>query len=419
MTSAPAGGVRWRPFGVGATWQVLDRGSPPTGLIEVGLFEEDGLLDRVRLAIVPAGARVRRQRPPRDAAAIVLEGFGAVTFEPRLRDPQITVTQSRDQVADSVAFTARSDRPIPQRLHLELRRPGRAPFEVQVPLIGREVAFYAASGHRLRERAEIGLADLRGLTIEASMPGRIEGEVHAHGSRGEILRFTRRFERSLPAAVLRGEIEALLAASDDLDAVMRLTASVGTSECRLDVRRYALVLEPDPKGVRVEARSGQAWCARPEDEGGAIALVGRRFADLCGPEIQLAVLEPADFAATVISLTDVEGPCLFYARRCVDERVISRPLLAAGSLMPVADAPPISDRLAQALLIPARQVREEAVRACLADLGRGRYPEAADAILALVRTFSDVLAPQTFDLLRHLSATPSCDGRGVGARTGR
>ena len=406
MTSPPAGSLRWRPLGVRAAWQVLDRGSSPIGLVEVGLFEDDALQDRVRLAIVPAGARVQRPRPPRDAAAIVLEGFGAVTFEPRPRDPQITVTQSHDPVADSVALTARSDRPLPQRLHIELRRPGRTAFEVQVPLIGREVAFYAASGRRLRERAEIGLADLRGLTVEASAPGRIDGEVHARGSRGEILRFTRRFERSLPAAALRAEIEALLAASDDLDAVMRLTACVGPTECRIDVRRYALALEPDPTGLRVEARSGQAWCARPEDEGGAIALVARRFADLCGPEIPLSVLMPADFAGTAIGLADVEGPVLYYARRCADGRVVSRPLLAAGGRASATDAPPVSDRLAQALLIPARNLREEAIRACLHDLGRGRYPEAANAILALVRTFSDVLAPQTFDLLRHLSAAP-------------
>lgn len=406
VTSAPAVGIRWRPLGVGASWQALDRGSPPIGLVEIGLFEDDALQDRVRLAIVPAGARVRRTRPPRDAAAIVLEGFGAVTFEPRPRDPGITVTQSPDPGSDRVAFTARSDRPLPQRLHLELRRPGRAALEVQVPLIGREVAFYAASGRRLRERAEIGLADLRGLTVEGSAPGRIEGEVHARGSRGEILRFTRRFEKSLPAAALRAEIEALLAASDDLDAVMRLTASVGTTECRLDVRRYALALEPDPTGLRVEARSGRAWCARPEDEGGAIALVGRRFADLCGPEIPLAVLAPAELAATAIALTDLEGPGLFYARRCADDRVVSRPLLAPGGRAPEPDAAPASDRLAQALLIPARHLREEAVGTCLRDLGRGHYPEAADAILALVRTFSDVLAPQTFDLLRYLSAAP-------------
>lgn len=406
MTSPPADGLRWRALGIGAAWQGLDRNHPPVGLIEIGLFEGDALQDRVRLAIIPAGARVRRSRPPRDAAAVTLEGFGDAVFEARPHDPQITVEQSRDAATDCVSFTARSEKPLPRTLTVELRRTGRAPFEVQIPLIGREVAFYAANGRRLKEREEIGLADLRGLTIEGSAPGRIHGEVHAVNSRGNILRLSRRFEKSVAAATLRAEIEALLAASDDLDAVLRLTASVGVTECRIDIRRFALALVPASGGLRAEPRSGRAWAGRSDDEGGPVTVVGRRFADLCGDEVVLATLAPDAFAQETISVSEFIGPGLFYARSCADGRVVSRPLFAVGGLSPVMEEA-VTDRLMRAVLTPERSVREDAVRACVEDLGKGRYPDAAETVLRHVRTFSDVLPPQTFDLLRHVSADPS------------
>lgn len=405
VTSPPADGLRWRPLGIGAAWQVLDRARPPVGLIEIGLFEDDALQDRIRLGVIPPGARVRRPRPPRDAAAVILEGFGDAVFEARPRDPQITVERSRDAMSDGVHFTARSEKPLSRTLAVELRQTGRAPFEVRIPLIGREVAFYAANGRRLREREEIGLADLRGLTVEGSAPGRVHGEVHALNSRGNILRFSRRFEKTLAVATLRAEIEALLAASDDLDAVLRLTASVGATECRIDVRRFALTLAPAPDGLCVEARSGRAWAGRPEDEGGPVTVVGRRFADLCGDEFTLATLAPDAFVEEAVSLAEFPGPGLFYARRLADGRVVSRPLFAVGSRL-LATEEAVSDRLMRAILTPERSVREEAVRACVRDLGEGRYPEAAEAVLQHVRTFSDVLPPQTFDLLRHASASP-------------
>ncbi|WP_288586570.1 STY4851/ECs_5259 family protein, partial [uncultured Methylobacterium sp.] len=231
ITQAPVSQLRWRPVGIGAPWRPLAGG--PTlvgtmlGLVEIAMFEGDVIQDRLRLGLLPPEAHVRRPRPLRDVAAVILAGLGDAAVAPKPRDPRIAVQQEVDLSSGGIRVEARAGTPLPRHLPVEIRFRGRAALEVRVPIVGSEVAFFGADGQRLRERSEIGVSDLRGLTIEASGAGRVIGEVQARGTQGGTLRFARRFEGSLAAASLRSEIEALLAASDDLDATLRLTACVG------------------------------------------------------------------------------------------------------------------------------------------------------------------------------------------------
>ncbi|WP_210253392.1 STY4851/ECs_5259 family protein [Microvirga arsenatis] len=397
LSAIPDHLVRWRPVGSKAEWRALNRQSPPVGLIEITSFEDGIVRDRTRLGIVPAGATVRRETVGQ-AASVSLYGFRLEEVVPT--SPGTTLSIMNDPAADTVRLTYDAGERL-REIPVELRWPGSASLRAKLPLVGNEIVFFNASGERVAHRTVLSVADLRGMTIETGGRAVLRGELIQGGRVDEYLSLNRSFERSLALAHVRNELLGLFACADDLDCEVRLYASSGANEARIDVQRYDLRLINDGGRVGFDRRSAANIKAS-----GAIEIVGRPFVTLLGQEHVLRVCSLEELPDARLDIPQGRGPWLVFAK--VDGVSRSRPLFMPGVLED--GVLPTLDPIVQAMLTEPEKERESNILAQLKAAEEASGTEALSYLKGMIKTFKGYLPLQTFDVLRLLHR---CPGAGV------
>jgi hypothetical protein len=397
LSAIPDHLVRWRPVGLKAEWRALSRQSPPLGLIEITSFEDGIARDRTRLGIVPAGATVRRGTTGQ-RASVSLNSFRLKEVIPTSPGTSLSITN--DTTADTVSLTYDAGERL-REISVELRWPGGASLRAKLPLVGNEIAFFNAAGERVPHRTILSVADLRGMTIETGGRAALRAELIQGGRVDEYLSLNRSFERSLALAHVRSELLGLFACAEDLDCEVRLYASSGANEARIDVQRYDLRLINDGGRVGFDRRSSANIKAAE-----AVEIVGRPFAALLGQEQILRVCSLEELPDVRVDIPQGQGPWLVFAK--VDGVSRSRPLFMPGLLED--SVLPTLDPIVQAMLTELEKERESNILAQLKAAEASSGTEALSYLKGMIKTFKGYLPLQTFDVLRLLHRRP---GAGV------
>jgi hypothetical protein len=296
-------------------------------------------IEKRELALIPGDASITTTMKNALTGEICLHGLPGWTAT--VRDTTCTV-EATDPSNLSVRFAGR---PV-YRLPVTLRPPGGYPFDVVVPIVGRDAVVALADGTILAPGRQIDVGRLRGAVAVA--PRRTILQLGAKGSKSGSIRTI--VDGELPLGILRSAIDETLATLPNQDDLVEIDF-IGDSRPPIRVSRYRhQQLERDGATVR--------WL--PTSNSSGVTLVARMILD---PQHEHA-LEPQEDGIWRLP-GRCKGPCLVYLRNGVD--VVSRPVPVAQPGAPNAYA----GVLVSALTIEDYEERQRAVVDALANLGRG------------------------------------------------
>ena len=352
----------------------------PTPIHGIGLMEiswrdaaANVQIDKRLLALVPGDARICGTMSDPVSGEIHLQGLPG--WSAAVLETSCTV-EARDASLLSIQFRGR---PI-YRLSMGLRPPSGQPFDVIVPLVGRDAAIVLANGSVLAPNKQIDVGALRGAVVLS--PRRVGILITAKGSKSGGYRAV--VDGELPLGILRSAIDETLAALPGQDELTELEF-IGDTRPPIRISRYRHEqLTLDDSLVR--------WL--PPSRLSGVAPVARMILD---PRHEHS-LEPV--AEGVWRLPErCKGLCLVYLRDGVD--VVSRPVPVAQPGSPDAYA----GALVSALAMPDYEERQRAIVEALTRLGHG---EAGGDDLKWLRdaaTNLNGLPASAFDALRLLPSS--------------
>jgi hypothetical protein len=378
-----------RPFGVRAGWRPAP--SPlPVGHFELGWREGTLLLDRRRLAVVPADATIACAGRGREARWM-LAGWEGATMVPASEAPVR---------ADGATWHARPTARAAYRFDAEVHWPDAPPLPVRIAF-PQNAAIARWDGALLPPDTVVTLAELRDLvTVDG---GRMEmfGELVEAGGRGDSAVMRWDFDGELPLSSAAADIASMLSPAGN-DAKVRLGMLDGV-EAYWDVRPFAVRLQ----------RTGGALAAVQGVIAPDVEVCGRAFADPAhevsfGPYSLLADANHRPFGLPPGS----RGDWMVYLRD--GATVLSRPEILAGDLPAATPDTP----LARAMATPPWDGLTAAVTAVMVDAGRdGPAGErTVEALVALTCSLHG-LPPSSFEALRLLPGHPDVLARMVLATT--
>jgi len=325
----------------GDKWAPLSAPLNGGGLLELSWRDPiaDIQIEKRQLVLVPDGARVVGMMKDALAGEIRLQGLPGWTAT--VRDANCLVNAADISVL-SIRFTGRPVYRLPMTLH----PPVGQPFDVIVPLVGREAVVALADGSLLAPGRQVDVGALRGAVVVA--PSRAVIHLNAKGSKSGGIRTV--VDGELPLGILRSAINETLATLHGQDDLVELEF-LGDTRPPIRISRYRHEqLARDGGMVRWFPALGRS----------GVAPVARMILD---PWHEHA-LEPVGDGVWQLP-ERCKGICLVYLRDGVD--VVSRP-------MPVAQpgSPDIyAGGLISALAIPDYEGRQRAVVDALTRLGHG------------------------------------------------
>lgn len=355
----------------------------PLGHYEIGWRDEKLLLDRRRIAVIPAQARLRSEGMGK-STRFLLDGWGYVTLTP----------------ADGAPVHPRSDRewaarPVNQPTHrfaailawAEAAMDPSLAIELDYPA---EAGIARWDGAILPNRAQVTLAGLRDLVAFDRGHMQLVGELFEHGRKQPGKAMTWDFDEEMPMSVPAADIASLLLPAH-IDAEVRLGMHDGI-ETYWHVSQF---------GVRLDIERGGLVANKGVIESGTL-LCGRALADPTR-ELSFAAYALADEAnhRPIMLPDDLAGTWLVYLRE--GETVLSRPVLFEGR----AEALTGGTALARAMRLPWGPL-DPALHAVL-DAAEGEGPDATpliEELNALVASLAG-LPPSTFRVLALLPERPA------------
>ncbi len=360
----------------GGKWTALFGPLSGAGLMELSWRDPVAniQIEKHHLALVPAEAGIVGTMKNALSGDIRLRGLPGWTAAVRETACAVDATNVADLV---IRF---SGRPV-YRLPMTLRPPAGQPFDVIVPLVGRDAVIALADGAILAPGQQVDIGTLRGAV--AVSPRKTILHVGARGSKSGSIKTI--VDGELPLGVLRGAIDETLATLPTQDDLVEIDF-IGDTRPPIRISRYRHEqLVRDGATVR--------WLA-PSTRNGA-APVARMILD---PQHEHA-LEPQEDGIWRLPAR-CKGPCLVYLRDGVD--VVSRPVpvLQSGALDTYAGS------LVSAFTMAEYEERQHAVVDALARLGRG---EAGTDDLRWLRdaaTNLNGLPASAFDGLKLLPSSP-------------
>jgi hypothetical protein len=295
-------------------------------------------IEKHKLALVPADARIIGSMKDALSGQIHLEGLHGWTVT--VRDGACVVEAANDS-GPSIRFAGR---PV-YRLPMVLHPPTGQPFDVIVPILGRDAVIVLGDGTILTPGRQVDVGALRGAVAVA--PHRSIIQLSARGSKSGGIKTIA--DGELPLGILRCTIDEILATMPNQDDLVELDF-IGDSRPSIRISRYRRQqLARDGERVR--------W-HRPSDLSSA-APVTRMILD---PRHE-HLLEQEEEG--VWRLPDrCKGPCLVYLRVGVD--VVSRPLPIVLPGSPCI----YSGGLVSALALPDYEERQRAIDGALVRVGR-------------------------------------------------
>jgi len=296
-------------------------------------------IEKRRLALVPADARIVGTMKDALSGKICLYGLPGWTAA--VQDAACSV----DPADHSVLKFRFTGRPV-YRIQMTLRPPASQPFDVIVPLVGRDAVVALADGAILAPGQQIDVGALRGAVAVA--PRRTVIHLTPKGYKWGGIKVV--VDGELPLGIMRSAIDETLAALPGQDNLVEFDF-IGDSRPPIRISRYRheqLVRDGDM--VR--------W-ASPSN-GSAVVPVARMILE---PRYEHALV-PAGGGNWQLP-ERCKGPCFVYLRDGVD--VVSRPLPIVLPGSPNVYA----GELTSALVIPDYEDRQRAIVEALARIGRG------------------------------------------------
>lgn len=290
------GDLRWRPAG-GGPWRSLPRdGSWPFGLIDLVLVREEEVLDRLRLAVLPESARVRREADGPRKGLLRLDGCdGAdLRIDRNVLGADVTHAVERHEGGGVVRLEAAGV--PPSRVPVVVSWPGQGEVCCLLPFPVRGGGFIDPQGRWLPRNARLHLDQLygiRALRDPGSGDAEVFGWVKAPDLTGDRQSWIRhRFDGVCALASLRAPLLNLLSASQELDTVVELVVRCGGSDSP-PVRVSRVDLELDIEGERVGLKPA-SLAALSQSNLASAELVCRPIADLAAPEETLPTVPEAE-----------------------------------------------------------------------------------------------------------------------------
>jgi hypothetical protein len=369
------GSVFWRLWGasIWRDWvsEALDA-EHDHGLVEVVWRDPKSRasLDRQRIVVVPAGAKITAQPMGEQGVAYALVNLDSWALE--ATSDRVAAVASPDGL--EVVFNSRPLR----RLALILSsNQVRLAILAPAPVAGG--GFCSADGGLLDNGARVMLDELRGAVAFSAGLERL----HLRGPYGSESHFT--FNGELPLWAASEEIVRLLSASSGLDDVVTLELGLGGR--RLKVGRYAATLMITSEG---------GISVVPD----LAAAPTRRLDWLSVTTAQHRVLSDGFWADRLPH--DLQGPGIIMARQA--GRVVGRPTLAVGGTLPVEGL----GGLQRATLISRGGQRRGVVSERLDTLNEDTVEAAADRdfLLAMITSLNGA-PPAAIDALAMLPDHPT------------
>jgi hypothetical protein len=325
----------------GGKWMPLSGPLRGAGLIELSWRDPvaDIQIEKRQLALVPHDASIVGAMKNALSGEIRLQGLTGWTATVR---ETACVVDATDVSSLLIRFVGR---PV-YRLPMTLRPPEGQPFDVIVPLVGRDAVIAQADGTILMPGRQVDIGALRGAV--AVSPRRTILYLGAKGSKSGGIKTI--VDGELPLGILRSAINETLATLPNDDDLVEIVF-IGDSRSPIRISRYRREqLARDGVAVR--------WLP-PLTSTGAVP-VARMILD---PRHEHA-LEP-DRDGVWRLPHRCKGPCLVYLRDGVD--VVSRPVPVAPPDSPEAYAGVLISALAKS----DYEERQRAVVDALARLERG------------------------------------------------
>ncbi|MCK1472841.1 STY4851/ECs_5259 family protein [Bradyrhizobium sp. CW10] len=360
----------------GGKWTPFSGSLSGTGLTELSWRDPAAnvQIEKRLLAIVPNGARVCGTMKDALSGQIRLEGLPGWSASVRESSCSVDVA---DTAVLSIRFTGR---PV-YHLPISLRPPAGPPFDVIVPLVGRDAVVALANGSILAPGAQVDVGALRGAV--AASPRRTCVHLGVKGSRSGGLNVI--VDGELPLGILRSAIDETLATLPHQDDVVEFDF-IGDTRRPIRICRYRHdQLTIDLGIVR--------WSAPPESSGASPVV--RMILD---PRHEHA-LEPETPGLWRIP-ERCKGLCLVYLRDSVD--VVSRPVPVSRLSTPAT----YTGDLVSALIIPEHYRRQREIAKALFQLGQGEGQNGDLNWLLDAATNLNGLPASAFDALKLLPSNP-------------
>lgn len=377
-TSRPEGALFVREIGERG-WQKAPR-PLPLGHYELGWRQDGILLDRRRIAVLPASAELKRSGIGRDLR------FDAKGFEPA------SITPSDDApVSPSASSATWLPRPRPEavyRFDAVIEWADSHPLTVTIDYpCAASIARW--DGRTLTARTRITLADLRDLVAVDRGSMQLVGELRDPQTRQKA-EMSWAFNRELPMSSIETDLASLLLPAS-IDAEVRLGMHDGI-EAYWHVSSFAVSLQ------RVE---GGIVATQAIVEHGA-QLCGRAIGDPSREVVfgDYSLLTDSNHRPIMLG-PEVGGTWLVYLR--AGDRVLSRPMLIHGTGQ---ISEPESD-LGRAMLRPPQHGLDEAITSVFEDACREDEQgiQTLSALSVLAASLRG-LPPATFRVFELLSRRP-------------
>jgi hypothetical protein len=356
----------------GGKWMPLSGPLTGAGLMELSWRDPvaNVQIEKRQLALAPTDARVVGAMRDASSGEIRLHGLPGWAASIHTAGCALDAANNSDL---SIQFTGR---PV-YRLPMSLRPPTGLPFDVIVPLVGRDPVVALADGTILTPGRRVDVSALRGAIAVA--PRRTIIHLAAKGSKSSGVKIV--VDGELPLGILRSAIDETLATLPGQDDLVEMDF-IGDSRLPIRISRYRHAqLVRDGGMVR--------WL--PPSPSSSIVLVARMILD---PRHEHALESTGDGQWRLPE--ECKGLCLVYLRDGVD--VVSRPVP-----VPQPGSPNVySGALVRALAILDYQERQLAVVDALARLGRGEA--CADDLKWLLDAATNLngLPASAFDALKLL-----------------
>lgn len=356
----------------GENWKALaDRKLTMPGVYEISWRDPiaDIQLERRKIAIVPAGARILGEMKSAINGRIALDRLSGWDID--IIDNGVETERGANETLFS--FTGR-----PRfRIDASLRPPGGRPFEIVVPLKTRQASIFLSDGSVVGPGQEMDITALRGAI--AASPHAAALTLSPRNARSNSLQF--RFSGEFPLAALKPVVEELMAPMADQDAMLELEF-LGDSRQPIKLKQYRY---PRPAFVHGTVVFGAEFTETP-----VVRMILK-------PEREHLLQRTS--AGNYLIPEYCEGPCLIYLRDGPD--VVARPLLV---ILPVRGptTSPLMSALAETQ-VPSRVTKMATV---LTLFEKGTLPIDDVRFLHALTCGLNGLPATVFDILKEIARRP-------------
>lgn len=361
------------------TWQLAPQ-RLPIGHYELAWRRGNEVLDRRRVAVLPAQARLDRT-----GSGIHTRyhpsGFGPVALEPHAAAP-VRVNDGGEWVARGQTVTF--------QFIATLSWPDGPPLDVAVRFPCAP-AIIRADGTVLPQSHPILLDDLAGLTVAGEGEFQLLGTVTGADPRAPAIETVWTVKHAMPLSALADDLRDMLQQASSIDSAVRLEM-VGLGGPNWHVRQFPNRLRKD--GLRLLANAAVVDAD--------VALCGRWFGNPSHERIIAPYSLLHDLNHRPLAMPDdMGGLWIVYLR--AGDRVLTRPQYLD---LPASMTDPVSP-LGQIMALPLGPMLNRALASFL-DLAEQDGTEAQAAVEALIGLVASLrgLAPATFQIIRELANRP-------------